>query len=93
MIDLLYMEKDGGTDDGASLMLTMVDVCSRHVFTTPLKDKTGDETAKALLLVLANHPEINPTTIIHDHGSECKGIFSAIISIENLNKCGPKKGP
>ena len=57
------------TDDGASLMLTMVDVCIRCVFATPRKDRTADETAKSLLMVWANHPEINPTTIIHDSGS------------------------
>ena len=45
------MEKDGGTDDGGSLMLTMVDVCPRYVFATPLKDKPAEETAKALLMV------------------------------------------
>ena len=55
----------------------MVDVCSRYVFATPLKDKTADETAKALLMVWANQPEINPTTIIHEKESEFKGMFSA----------------
>ena len=56
------------------------------VFATPLKDKTADETAKTLLMVWANHPEINPTTIMHDNGSEFKGLFSAMIEKINVDQ-------
>ncbi len=78
VLDVQYMPED---DEGYTLMLTMVDVCSRWSIAVPIRGTapTSERVAQALLEEWSKlGPAINPKRVSTDGGSEFKKVFTDV---------------
>ena len=77
-MDLLDMEKYSKHNKGYKWILIVIDIFTRQVYAKAMKNKTAEETKKALSEIIKDAPKI-PVVIQSDDGSEFKGAVAKLL--------------
>lgn len=68
--DLVEMIPYARQNKGYRYILMVIDVFSKRAWAKPLKNKTGEETTKAMATIFADHPNHIPRNLHTDRGKE-----------------------
>lgn len=89
--DLLDMQKFSTTNKGFRWILIIVDLFNREAWAIPLKDKTANETSKAIDKVLKSN-SCQPLKFTTDDGNEFKGATDTLLKKKEIYHRVTEKG-
>ena len=78
-LDLLFLPKLKRYNRGVYVALIAVDVFSKMIYMTTMKDKTANETRRAFEIVLDQVSPFKPEVVLSDAGKEFAGSFAKLL--------------